>query len=108
MVRPCPGWAAAGGQTGCSAAWLARHVRDVEVPGSNPGSPTTWGKPPSTGHDRTWFRFLDQVRVPVAPSLPAPETRERGPKAPLSHPWLLSRLGITMTCGDLSSRRNQI
>src|SRR5580700_8167665 len=40
MVRPCPGWAAAGGQTGCSAAWLARHVRDVEVPGSNPGSPT--------------------------------------------------------------------
>jgi len=27
--------------TGCSAAWLARHVRDVEVPGSNPGSPTT-------------------------------------------------------------------
>jgi hypothetical protein len=28
-------------RTGCSAAWLARHVRDVEAPGSNPGIPTT-------------------------------------------------------------------
>ena len=27
--------------TGCSAAWLARSVRDAEVPGSNPGIPTT-------------------------------------------------------------------
>ena len=27
--------------TGCGAAWLARCVRDAEVPGSNPGSPTT-------------------------------------------------------------------
>ena len=26
--------------TGCSAVWLARHVRDVEVGGSNPPSPT--------------------------------------------------------------------
>src|SRR5688500_11565258 len=26
--------------SGCSAAWLARHVRDVEAPGSNPGIPT--------------------------------------------------------------------
>ena len=26
--------------TGCSAAWLARSVRDAEVPGSNPGTPT--------------------------------------------------------------------
>ena len=26
--------------TGCGAAWLARCVRDAEVPGSNPGSPT--------------------------------------------------------------------
>ena len=29
-----------GGRTGCGAAWLARCVRDAEVPGSNPGSPT--------------------------------------------------------------------
>ncbi len=28
-------------QTGCSAAWLARSVRDAEAPGSNPGTPTT-------------------------------------------------------------------
>ncbi len=27
--------------TGCGAVWLARCVRDAEVPGSNPGSPTT-------------------------------------------------------------------
>jgi NTP pyrophosphatase (non-canonical NTP hydrolase) len=27
-------------QTGCSAAWLARHVRDVEAGGSNPPNPT--------------------------------------------------------------------
>ncbi len=35
-------WLAAppGGRTGCGAAWLARCVRDAEVPGSNPGSPT--------------------------------------------------------------------
>ena len=35
-------WRAAplGGRTGCGAAWLARCVRDAEVPGSNPGSPT--------------------------------------------------------------------
>ena len=35
-------WRAAplGGWTGCGAAWLARCVRDAEVPGSNPGSPT--------------------------------------------------------------------
>ena len=26
---------------GCGAVWLARCVRDAEVPGSNPGSPTT-------------------------------------------------------------------
>ena len=30
-----------GRRTGCGAAWLARCVRDAEVPGSNPGSPTT-------------------------------------------------------------------
>ena len=28
--------------TGRSAAWLARLVWDQEVPGSNPGAPTTW------------------------------------------------------------------
>ena len=28
--------------TGCSAAWLARHVRDVEAGGSNPLTPTKW------------------------------------------------------------------
>lgn len=26
--------------SGCSAAWLARHVRDVEAAGSNPATPT--------------------------------------------------------------------
>ncbi len=39
-------WSGAGrravpSSTGCGAAWLARCVRDAEVPGSNPGSPTT-------------------------------------------------------------------
>ncbi len=29
--------------SGCSAAWLARSVRDAEVPGSNPGIPTIEG-----------------------------------------------------------------
>ena len=33
-------WQAA---TGCSAAWLARHVRDVEAGGSNPLTPTPSG-----------------------------------------------------------------
>src|SRR5580658_6289472 len=32
--------APSGERTGCGAAWLARCVRDAEVPGSNPGSPT--------------------------------------------------------------------
>src|SRR5205085_8017465 len=30
------------GFTGCSAARLARFVRDEEVPGSNPGTPTSF------------------------------------------------------------------
>ena len=50
------GWRAAplGGRTGCGAAWLARCVRDAEVPGSNPGSPTL----------KALFRELAAVSVP--------------------------------------------
>ncbi len=32
-----------GRNTGCGAAWLARLTGGQEVPGSNPGSPTSWG-----------------------------------------------------------------
>ena len=35
--------------TGCSAAWLARHVRDVEAGSSNLPTPTRWTSPPSRG-----------------------------------------------------------
>ena len=34
-------------QTGCSAAWLARLLGVQEVPGSNPGIPTTFSVPPA-------------------------------------------------------------
>ena len=38
--RTCDRWIAWPAATGCSAAWLARHVRDVEAGGSNPLTPT--------------------------------------------------------------------
>jgi hypothetical protein len=37
--------------TGCGAAWLARLTGGQEVPGSNPGSPTSWDVAREVAHD---------------------------------------------------------
>ena len=43
-----------GERTGCGAAWLARCVRDAEVPGSNPGSPTNNSTVRASGFWGAW------------------------------------------------------
>ena len=55
-------WLAAplGGWTGCGAAWLACCVRDAEVPGSNPGSPTP-KVPGQGGGDGGPSKLLEQL-----------------------------------------------
>ena len=73
-----------GGRTGCGAAWLARCVRDAEVPGSNPGSPTQkpWSGPrdsgapePSEGLARKWRGdFVPEALLAFSPKKRSPMT----------------------------------
>ncbi len=48
--------------SGCSAAWLARHVRDVEVAGSNPAIPTI-RRTPAVPRNRGILRVFRGVAV---------------------------------------------
>ena len=58
---------------GCSAAWLARHVRDVEAGSSNLPTPTgKW-----TGRSRAARPCVPLARVVISFSVPVPSTRWR-------------------------------
>ena len=70
--------------TGCSAAWLARHVRDVEAGGSNPLTPTSRHIPdPEPGTLRSRFPLLRGTPHRARPAcLPPGEVGYRSRREP--------------------------
>ncbi len=64
---PIHGYRPGAGETGCGAAWLARLTGGQEVPGSNPGSPTSrcnaGSLPSNQCQDRSPAPFEPKARV---------------------------------------------